>query len=118
MRGENTSYLTLKAKLHIGTFSVSNLLFRFVLKMSVTYNIADRIQDGAAIPHYVAQCTIQTFDVITFRALLWLKLFLRDLFMKLVTKILNRAGQKYKMRLSVFPDFRTCYIYKVTDIRF
>ena len=56
MRGENTSCLTLKAKLHIGTFSVTNLLFRFVLKMSVTYNIADRIQDGAAIPHYVTQC--------------------------------------------------------------
>lgn len=55
-------------------------------------NIADRIQDGAAIPHYVTQCTIQTFDVITFRALLWLKLFLRDLFMKLVTKILSPAG--------------------------
>lgn len=118
MRGENTSYLTLKAKLHIGTFSVTNLLFRFVLKMSVTHNIADRIQDGVAIPHYVTQCTIQTFDVITFRALHWLKLFLRDLFMKLVTKILSPAGQKYKMKLSVFPDFRTCYIYKETVIRF
>ena len=33
---KNTSYLTFKAKLHIGTFSVTNLLFRFVLKMSVT----------------------------------------------------------------------------------
>ena len=28
--------LTLNAKLHIGTFPVTNLLFRFVLKMSVT----------------------------------------------------------------------------------
>ena len=33
---KNTSYLTLNAKLHIGTFSVTNLLFRFVLKMCVT----------------------------------------------------------------------------------
>ena len=47
---KNTSFLTLNAKLHIGTFRITKLLFRFVLKMYVTYNIADRIQDGAAIP--------------------------------------------------------------------
>ena len=33
---KTTSYLTLNAKLHIGTFPITKLLFRFVLKISVT----------------------------------------------------------------------------------